>query len=133
MGSPIQVLYVDDQETALNFRAELLRSEQMEIITETDTALAMEYIVAEEIDCVLSDFDMPADDGVDFLEKVREIDQELPFILFTVTRSESLVDDALNAGATDYFPKSLCSLSPRLLVNRIEQAVQLYRSQPAEI
>jgi len=80
----------------------------------------------------LSDLDMPDRDGFDLLESVRETDPDLAFILFTSHESEGIIEQALESGATDYFPKSMTNTSYRLLAHRIEQAVRVSEADRTE-
>ncbi len=44
-------------------------------------------------------------DGIEFLEAVREGHRDLPFILYTGKGSEEVASDAISAGVTDYLQK----------------------------
>ena len=72
---------------------------------------------------------MPAKNGIGFLEEVRETDPDLPFILFTGKGSEEVAGDAIAAGATDYLQKGSGTDQYTVLANRIQNAVEQYRSQ----
>ena len=125
MNDRIRVLYVDDDVSSLEIRGDLLEEEYgFDITAVTTVADAKEILESEEIDCVLSDYHMPDEDGIDFLIHVREqYDEALPFILFTANESEELARRAFDHGVTDYFPKSLSRISYDLLVERIKRVV----------
>ena len=129
MVDEIRVLYVDDDKLAREMRGDVLSEyDELSVVTETNPVAAMDVLDRGDVDCVLSDFDMPEQDGLAFLETVRERDPSLPFILFTSAESTDLAVAALEAGATDFVPKSLCSISYRLLANRIQQAVEYHEA-----
>ena len=48
---------------------------------------------------------MPGMNGLEFLEKVKQIDPEVVFILMTAYGSEKLAIEAMKHGAYDYFSK----------------------------
>ena len=77
-----RILHVDDVDFA-DTTARLLQREDERITVETATTAdeALEYIEAHDVDCVVSDYEMPGRNGIEFLEAVREADPELPFIL----------------------------------------------------
>lgn len=128
MGRDIRILYVDDDSTSLRIRRNFLEEyDHIDVVTATSMAEGMRRLSDSHVDCVLSDFDMGEQSGLDFLEAVRRQDQDRPFILFSDGRSAEVVTDALSAGATDYVPKSVCSLSYDLLAKRIENVVEPYR------
>lgn len=82
-----------------------------------------------EIDCIVSDYDMPETNGIEFLQSVREQYPELPFILYTGKGSEAVASDAITAGVTDYLQKESGTSQYTVLANRIENAVQQHRTQ----
>ena len=131
MPDPIRVLYVDNDSNSLEVRADMLEEHGFDVATETSVAGAKRRLAATEIDCVLSDLDMPDQDGFDMLAHVRDIDPDLAFIVFTSHESEDVVNRILEAGATDYFAKSMTNVSYRLLAHRIRQAVRVTEADRA--
>lgn len=130
MDDEIRVLYVDDDEAALRTRGQLLEEhDRIEVIAERDVDSGLEILWTTQIDCVLSDYEMPERNGMEFLDAVRSHRPDLPFIFFSSHDSEAIVRNALDAGATDYLPKSLCSISYELVANRISTAVEHYRAK----
>jgi CheY-like chemotaxis protein len=131
MPEPIRVLYVDDDANSLEVRAMVLEEYGLDILTETNVGDAKRRLADTDVDCVLSDLDMPDQDGFDLLEHVDEVAPDLPFILFTSHESDDVIERALEAGVTDYFPKSMTNLSYRLLAHRIRQAVRIADAERA--
>ncbi|MFO7925514.1 MAG: DUF7504 family protein [Halobacteriota archaeon] len=131
MTGQTRVLYVDDDANSLEVRAMMLEEFGVDVITETSVEDARRRLENDDIDCVLSDLDMPDEDGFDLLEHVQATHPELPFILFTSYESEDVIERALNLGAADYFPKSLTNISYRLLAYRIKRAIQLVEAEQA--
>ena len=81
-----------------------------------------------DIDCVVSDYDLPGRNGIAFLEAVREEHPELPFVLYTGTGSEEIASDAIAAGVTDYLPKNTGADPYETLAKRIRNAVSTRRA-----
>ncbi len=52
-------------------------------------------------DAIVSDYEMPQKNGLDFLKSIREQENEIPFILFTGKGREEVIVKALNLGADD--------------------------------
>lgn len=124
MTEPIRVLYVDDEAHSLALRKELLeRQGSFEVTAVTSVAEGLEQLEENEYDCLVSDFNMPETDGIEFLNAVREEYPDLPFIIFSGEDSEEAVHTAIEEGATDYLPKSTASISYQLFAHRIRQAV----------
>ncbi|MBX0288362.1 response regulator [Halomicroarcula sp. F28] len=130
MDSPIRVLHVDDDPDFRELTAELLEREndRFTVTTAPGPEAGRERLESAEFDCVVSDFDMPGESGIAFLETVRADYPDLPFILFTGKGSEEVASDAISAGVTDYLQKAIGSEQYELLANRIATAVDQYRT-----
>lgn len=133
MENEIRVLHVDDEPEFIEMASELLEREGELLTVETATSPieGLEHIQADDIHCIVSDFEMPDQDGIEFLESVREQDPELPFILFTGKGSEEIASEAISSGVTDYLQKSSGTEQYAVLANRILNAVAQYRAKQA--
>jgi len=127
------VLHVDDEPEFAELTATLLEreTERLDVLTETSADAALATVADHRIDCVVSDHDMPGTDGLELLEEIRADYPDVPFILFTGKGSEEVASKAISAGVTDYLQKGGGSERYALLANRIENAVERYRSQAA--
>ena len=126
--SDINVLIVDDDHDIADLTSTFLTREKprFEVRTENSVQDGLEYI--DDIDAIVSDYDMPNQDGLDFLEIVREEYPELPFILFTGRGSENIASEAISKGVTDYLQKGSGSSKYSVLANRINNAVERHRA-----
>ncbi|MDR5674484.1 PAS domain S-box protein [Halalkaliarchaeum sp. AArc-GB] len=131
MDGPIRVLHVDDEPDFAEVAAEFLRRRdgRFEMMIETDPAAALERLSEENVDCVVSDYEMPSLDGLELLERIREQYPDLPFVLYTSEGSEQLASEAISAGVTDYLQKESGTGQYAILANRIENAVEQYRAR----
>ena len=59
----------------------------------------------EKFDAIISDYQMPEMDGIQFLVEVRTRFGPIPFILFTGRGREEVVIQAINSGADFYLQK----------------------------
>jgi PAS domain S-box-containing protein len=126
MTDRIRVLHVDDQPDFADMAATFLEraDDQLTVETATSAAAGLDRLETETIHCVVSDYDMPRTNGVEFLEQVRERHGDLPFILFTGKGSEEVASEAISAGVTEYLQKESGTDQFAVLANRIANTVQ---------
>jgi PAS domain S-box-containing protein len=129
--STVRVLHVDDDHRLVEMAAEFVEREGRDISVETATGAeeGLTRLADTAFDCVVSDYQMPGTDGIEFLETVRDEKPGLPFILFTANGSETVASDAISAGVTDYLHKGDGVEQYELLARRIENAVSKRRAE----
>jgi len=124
----IKILYVDDNPDEREFyKVRLTRhSEDIELIEAEDAVEALEILKQECIDCIISDYQMPKVNGLQFLKILRESGIEIPFIFLTGQGSEDIAAKALRAGADDYFTKDEGFAHYQRLHNSIRRVVDAH-------
>ncbi|TKX62235.1 PAS domain S-box protein [Halorubrum sp. ASP1] len=130
MPRAIDVLHVDDDPSVLDLTEAYFEREldAVSVTSVTDPEEALDRLGEGAFDCVVSDYDMPAMDGLEFFDTLRDRHQKVPFVLYTGKGSEEIASQALNAGVTGYFQKG----GPeqlRRLANRVDQAVEEHRTK----
>ena len=123
-SSGIRVLAVDATSDAAASTAAALEDadEQLTAVYTTSVRDALDRV--DDVDCVVSAYDLPERSGVEFLEAVRETRPSLPVFLFTEAERDRVAAAALAAGATDYVRKGEDAVQYALLANRITNAVE---------
>ena len=103
----IRVLHVDDQLDYAEMATTFLEQENDRFDTETVASASdgLTRLADSTFDCVISDYDMPRQNGIEFLKAIRMKYPDLPFILHTGKGSEEVASEAISAGATDYLQK----------------------------
>ena len=131
--STVGVLHVDDDPAMLDLTLAFLGRLDVDarLYSVTDAEEALEILRTEPaaIDVVVSDFSLPDEGGIAFLETVRELRPDLPFIFFT-GRTDSR-QRALDSGATDYIVKGSADTLHEL-AHRIVEVVDLNESECQE-
>ncbi len=103
----IRTLLVDDLEDLLFIAYKFLEKQapDIEVVTCDSAKDALKKLEEDAFDIIVSDYQMPEMDGLEFLEIVRKSGNEVPFIIFTGRGREEVAIQALNLGATHYLKK----------------------------
>jgi DNA-binding NtrC family response regulator len=90
VGGKVRILHIEDDRDFSVLVATFLERAREDFVVETvnDPREGLEYLAEADVDCVVCDYDMPGLNGLDVLERVRDQDPKLPFILFTGKGSE---------------------------------------------
>ncbi|WP_318567428.1 PAS domain S-box protein [Salinigranum marinum] len=128
---PIRLLHVDDDPAFAEMVSVFLEQEcsACHVTTATDVPAGLEQLRSGAFDCVVSDYEMPGQTGLDLLRAVRDSHPDLPFVLFTGRGSEEIAAEAISAGVSDYLQKGGGTEQYTVLANRIENLVSQYRAQ----
>ncbi|MGA3190884.1 MAG: PAS domain S-box protein [Candidatus Bathyarchaeia archaeon] len=103
----IRVLHVDDEPALLKVAKQCLEMQgpfRVDSVSSVEEALAK--LAKERYDAVVSDYQMPGKDGLEFLKELRESGNSVPFIMFTGKGREEVAIRALNLGANQYLNKT---------------------------
>jgi len=126
----VNILHLDDEPDFADLTSQFLEQEderfKVRAVTSGTDGLAI--LRAEDIDCIVSDYEMPVMDGLEFLAAVREEHPDLPFILYTGKGSEEIASEAITAGVTEYIQKEYGTDQYAVLANRITNLVERYRA-----
>lgn len=125
------VLLVDDDRRWVRVTRDVLtaRDPQLRVTTATTLAAATEALLTAP-DIVVCDYQLDDGDGLMLLERVRERDGALPFILITGVGTEALAAAAIGEGVTDYIRKNIPDETD-LLLEAIHTHVRRYRETTA--
>ncbi len=107
MNAPLQILHLEDDPADAHLVKSILQAEGIACVithvkAKADFAAALDE---NRFDLVLSDYTLPAFDGLSALEIVRQQDPHLPFIFVSGTLGEEAAVESLKRGATDYVLK----------------------------
>jgi len=100
-----KILVVDDAEFLRVRISKMLSGEGHDIIEAENGAKAVETYKSFHPDLVLMDITMPEMDGLTALREIRAIDAGAKVIMLTALGQESVVLEAIKAGARDFVVK----------------------------
>ncbi len=105
-----RILIVDDNKNILNALNQILSDEFSNIITSSNPNLIPEILSNNKIDIVLLDMNFVAglntgNEGIFWLNKIKEIDNSIMVILITAYGDVNLAVEAMKQGASDFILK----------------------------
>jgi signal transduction histidine kinase len=132
MSERIRILVVDDDlvdRMAIRRAVEHsdLSADLVEAMTGRQALEQIENRAGNRFDCLLFDHDLPDVTGTDLTRRLRTAGDHTPVILVTGKHDEELLQSAVDAGITDFFPKS--DVSPRRIALRIRFAIRIGRAE----
>jgi DNA-binding NtrC family response regulator len=117
----MRLVVIDDDPQNLKLVKFLLANDGLEIHTASDPQAGMELIRRLRPEVVLLDLVMPGVQGMEMLERIVDFDPAIDVILITGHYSTESAVEAIQKGASDYFPKPL---SAEKLQQRIRQLIE---------
>jgi PAS domain S-box-containing protein len=103
----VHVLLVDYEPSLLKVAKQLLENEgQFQVDTAASVEEALQKMRKETYDAVVSDYQMPGKDGLEFLKELRGRGNTVPFIIFTGKGREEVAISVLNSGADQWVSKT---------------------------
>ena len=102
----IHALYIDDEPVLLEVTKVFLELDGgIEVTVMENVVEALASLRSQAFDVIVSDYQMPAMDGVALLKALKASGDTTPFILFTGKGREDVAIQALNNGADFYLQK----------------------------
>ena len=96
----------------------VLRRAKYHVDTFSEPARALEALAEQPYDAMITDLRMPDMDGVEVLQKARELQPGLPVVLLTAYATVQTAVDAMKSGAFDYLQKPLDNDACRRVIER---------------
>jgi len=100
-----KVLIVDDQFGIRTLLNEVLQKEGYEIFQAANGLQALHIIKKHSPDLVLLDMKIPGMDGLEILEKLKEIDSEVRVLIMTAYGELDMIEKTKKLGALAHFSK----------------------------
>jgi len=114
------ILVVDDEPHMLNFLRTLLEVESYGVEIASSGLEALERVQKDPLpDLVLLDVAMPGLDGLQTLERLKEIKQGIKVIMLSCMTEPATVVKAIRLGAQDYLPKPFQQADLEAVVQRV--------------
>ena len=117
----MRVLVVDDFSTMRKIVKNILRQIGLENVVEADDGTtAWDILNRDNIDFIVSDWNMPKMTGIDLLRKVRASEEyaDIPFLMVTAEAQQENIIEAVQAKVSNYIVKPF---TPETLQQKIDK------------
>lgn len=128
MSRRLDILIVDDSEDDRELYPRFLRSEadiDWRIFEAETGPEGLEIYRTRDIDCVLLDYSLPGQDGLEVLREFKGGSLHVPIVILTGQGNEAVATEAMKNGAQDYLPKG--NLTAEALVRSVCNTVERVR------
>lgn len=99
------ILIIDDERSIRNVLKDILSNEGYTVEEAADGEEGLKKFKLAMYDAVLCDIKMPKLDGIDFLQKAKEVNGDVPIIMISGHGNIETAVDAVKKGAFDYIAK----------------------------
>ncbi len=124
----IKILVVDDEEEILNLlRKYLEKAGFNNVVTMSDPEKALELMQKELYKIALLDIKMPKMDGIELLEKVKDINPLCNIIMVTAYSDLNNVVDCIARGAVDFISKPFKMAEITDVVKQCEERIHRWK------
>lgn len=132
MSEVRRLLVVDDEEVICQACRRIFTRQGFEVETYLDPREALAKATEQDYTGILLDIKMPVMDGIEFLEKLRQVKPEVPVLIMTGYPSIPNAAAAIRLGAADYITKPFTPEEITQAVQRMLSVRQLAVPEPAE-
>ncbi|MBU1209026.1 MAG: sigma-54 dependent transcriptional regulator [Proteobacteria bacterium] len=124
-ASKIQILIVDDEKVQREMLAGFLVKQGYGAMTAEDGPRALEKFKSGTFDLVLTDYRMPAMEGIQLLKEIKRLNPEAVVVIMTAYGTVGTAVTAMKEGAYDYLTKPIDLDELLLLIQRVEREIGL--------
>lgn len=100
-----KILVVDDKESVTIILKQMLEQGGYEVEVATNGEEALEIMKKGRFDMLITDINMPVMNGVELLNKTRELFPKMPVIFITAYGKDKIIIDAVKVGLSDFIEK----------------------------
>ena len=112
------ILIAEDDELILRTIEHKLLKEGYEVILTRNGKDAIETILSQPIDLIITDIMMPFASGIEILSAVKNAGKNIPIIMLSSMGQEDVILNAFDLGASDFISKPF---SPSELMLRVKR------------
>lgn len=124
----MRILLVEDEELKRISLTDALERKKFEVLPCENPLDALAILdEGNEVDVIVTDLKMPKMNGIDFIKKVREFDNDVPIIVVTAYATVETAVDAMKLGAYDYITKPFTTDELILVLDRLRDYQEIVK------
>lgn len=119
----VKLLIVEDEPVTRNFLSKTIKWEKINVVCEavSEASAALEKLMTEQVDIVITDMKMPGMSGIELMEKAAEHGIKSKFFVLSGYNDFEYVSRAYKLGAVDYFLK--VDITSDILLNAVSNCI----------
>lgn len=121
----MKIFIVDDERIIRVALGDDLRDSGHKVLEFANAKSALMQLKSEEPDIIITDLKMPEMNGIEFLKRIKEINNKIFVILMTAHSDVETAVEAMKLGAYDYVEKPFDNEKMIILTNRISELVEV--------
>ncbi|KAF0122358.1 MAG: two component sigma54 specific Fis family transcriptional regulator [bacterium] len=127
-----RILIVDDEKDMLVLLRRIISEKtDLQLVTESDSVMALELFKKQPFDLVIVDLKMPRMDGIKLLEEVKKINPNVLVVIMTAYGTIETAVEAVQKGAYDYITKPFRKERILLTINKVMKWREMVRENLA--
>lgn len=123
------MLVEDDADICEGYRFALYHNDEMKIVYETDSEQdGVNFLREHAVDVVILDLELREGDGTSFLDQLKDLNIEKPFIMVVTNTSSNIMLNLVRQNGADYiYQKSNLSYSPVKILSLVKKVMPYKR------
>jgi two-component system response regulator HydG len=116
-----KILLIEDDETMRDGMSQVLKRAKHEVIGVSNGTVGIDLFSKGKFDLVITDYKMEGMNGIEVLERVKAIDEDIDVLMITAYGTIDMAVEAMKKGASDYTTKPF---TPTEFIIRIEKVLK---------
>jgi DNA-binding NtrC family response regulator len=125
---PEKILIVDDEPDMLKLLGMIIREKTSYEVTTTNNPLeALDFAKKGGFDLVIADLKMPGLDGIELLDAIKHVDEEIPVVIVTAFATVESAAEAIQKGGFDFITKPFRKEQILFTIDKAMKWLKLHR------
>lgn len=122
----LTILIVDDNKTTLQIYKAILEDMFKNVLLAEDASNGLELFKTHSCDLIITDYDMPGMNGLEFISHIREYNMTVPIVFVSSSKDYDVYQKAINLNVTHSLIKPFNAESITNILEKIIEPVCLY-------